>query len=299
MEVPLPALESVAGLFDGTTTYPLSVVAAILLLINWRGLHGAFWRALRQRFRFWSYPLYLLVLASILATLCKPIVFRKLPVWIGAASPARLLQISATVDATPFLFEYFLGVYIQVYLITVCFAWIRGLSFGEEHLFQFAIRRFSYVLKWSGVVLLVGILIVHLPRMLAYFMNIPDVLDYLPIERALMCGLILIFSSVQISLVLHNETLGAAMRAHRQFLRENAARYGWFLLIAGIHFFFLAACDAIVRNAIADRMMALLGWKIVYVCFRGLITGWLLASWVCLYRQCEAGRAGRESWIQY
>jgi hypothetical protein len=184
-------------------------------------------------------------------------------------------------------------------LITVCFAWIRGLSFGEERLFQFAIRRFSYVLKWSGLVMLVGILIVHLPRMLAYFMNIPDVLDYLPIERALMCGLILIFSSIQISLVLHNETLRDAMHAHRQFLRENAARFGWFLLIAGIHFFFLAACDAIVRNAIADRMMALLGWKIVYVCFRGLITGWLLASWVCLYRQCEAGRSGQESWIQY
>jgi hypothetical protein len=299
MEVPLPALESVAGLFDGTTTYPLSVVAAILLLINWRGLHGAFWRALRQRFRFWSYPLYLLVLASTLATLCKPIVFWKLPVWIGAASTSRLFQISATVDAVAFLFEYFLGVYIQVYLITVCFAWIRGLSFGEEPLFQFAIRRFSYVLKWSGLVMLVGILIVHLPRMLAYFMNIPDVLDYLPIERALMCGLILIFSSIQISLVLHNETLRDAMHAHRQFLRENAARFGWFLLIAGIHFFFLAACDAIVRNAIADRMMALLGWKIVYVCFRGLITGWLLASWVCLYRQCETGRAGQESWIQY
>jgi hypothetical protein len=299
MEVPLPALESVAGLFDGTTTYPLSVVAAILLLINWRGLHGAFWRALRKRFRFWSYPLYLLVLASVLATLCKPIVFWKLPAWIGAASTSRLFQISATVDAVAFLFEYFLGVYLQVYLIAVCFAWIRGLSFGEEQLFQFAIRRFSYVLKWSGVVLLVGILIVHLPRMLAYFMNIPDVLDYLPIERALMCGLILLFSSVQISLVLHNETLGDAMRAHRQFLRENAARFGWFLLIAGIHFFILTACDAIVRNASADRMMALLSWKIIYVCFRGLITGWLLASWVCLYRQCETSRSGRETWIQY
>jgi len=241
----------------------------------------------------------LLVLASVLATLCKPIVFWKLPAWIGAASTSRLFQISATVDAVAFLFEYFLGVYIQVYLIAICFAWIRGLSFGEEQLFQFAIRRFSYVLKWSGVVLLVGILIVHLPRMLAYFMNIPDVLDYLPIERALMCGLILIFSSVQISLVLHNETLGDAMRAHRQFLRENAARFGWFLLIAGIHFFILTACDAMVRNASADRMMALLSWKIIYVCFRGLITGWLLASWVCLYRQCETSRSGRETWIQY
>jgi hypothetical protein len=299
MDVPLPALESVAGLFDATTTFPLSVVAAILLLINWRGLHGTLWRALRKRFRFWSFPIYLLVFASVLATLCKPIVFWQLPVWLGSASTARLFQISASVDAVAFLFEYFLGVYIQVYLITVCFAWIRGLSFNEESLFQFAIRRFSYVLKWSGVVLLVCTLIVHLPRVLAYFMNIPDVLDYLPIERALMCALILAFSSVQISLVLHNESLREAVRAHREFLRNNAGRFGWFVLIAAIHFVFITACDIIARNAIADRTIALLGWKIIYACLRGLITGWLLASWVCLYRQCEKGRAGQESWIQY
>lgn len=299
MEVPLPALESVAGLFDATTTYPLSVVAAVLLLINWRGLHGAFWRALRKRFRFWSFPIYLLVFASVLATLCKPIVFWRLAAWIGTVSTSRLFQISASVDAVAFLFEYFLGVYIQVYLITVCFAWIRGLSIGEEALFRFAVRRFSYVLKWSGIVLLVSTLLIQLPRVLAYFMNIPDVLDFLPIERALMCVLILAFSSVQISLVLHNENLREAVRAHREFIRENAGRFGWFLLIAAIHFFFITACDVIVRNAIADRMIALLGWKIIYVCARGLITGWLLASWVCFFRQSERTRAGQESWIEY
>ena len=49
-ETPLPALEGVAGIFDNaTTTYPLSVIAAVLMLMNWRGLHGAFVRALRQR----------------------------------------------------------------------------------------------------------------------------------------------------------------------------------------------------------------------------------------------------------
>src|SRR5213083_1618030 len=37
-EVPLPAIESVAGIFDNATpTYPLSALAAILFLVNWRG----------------------------------------------------------------------------------------------------------------------------------------------------------------------------------------------------------------------------------------------------------------------
>ena len=104
---------------------------------------------------------------------------------------------------------------------------------------------------------------------------------------------------MQISLVLHNESLREAFRAHRQFLSRNTARLGWFLLICALHFFILTACDAIVRGAIADRVAAIMIWKTIYVVVRGLVTGWLLASWVCLFRQCETGRINQETWIKY
>ena len=93
--------------------------------------------------------------------------------------------------------------------------------------------------------------------------------------------------------------LREAIRAHWLFLRNNAGWFGWFLLIAAMHFFLLMAADAIVRGAIADRTMAIIIWKVVYVFARGLITGWLLAAWVCLFRQCETGRINQESWIAY
>jgi hypothetical protein len=299
-ETPLPALEGVAGLFDNaTTTYPLSVVAAVFMLINWRGLHGALVRALRKRYRVWGYLVYLILLLSALASLLKPIVFWRLPEWSGLVPAAGLLQISAIVDASAFIFEYLLGVYIQVYLITVCLAWIKGVSFEEGELFRFAMRRFSYVLEWAGIVAAVSTLIVRLPLVLAYFRNIPGVLDYLPIARVLMSGLIIGFCSVQISLALHNETLIAAMRAHGHFIRQNAGRLGWFLVICGIHFFTIMICDAIVRSAIADRLGALLLWKFSFAFLRGIVTGWLLASWVCLFRQCETRRMNQEKWIQY
>ncbi|HEV2842310.1 MAG TPA: hypothetical protein VGW39_13375 [Chthoniobacterales bacterium] len=299
-EVPLPALEGVVGIFDNaTTTYPLSVLAAVLLLLNWRGLHGALFQALRKRYRIWGYAIYLILLISVLATLLKPIAFWRLPEWGGEAPSAGWLQLSATIDAVAFIFEYLFGVYIQVYLITVCLAWIKGLSFHEGDLFRFAMRRFSYVLEWAGVVVIVGTLFVRGPLLLAYFRSLPGVLDYLPLQRLIMSGLIIAFCSVQVSLVLHNESLGAAFRAHREFIRRNLVRLGWFLLIAGMHFFFLTACDAIVRGAVADRVVAVIGWKIIYVCLRGLITGWLLASWVCLFRQCETERADQETWIRY
>src|SRR5882724_6313221 len=219
-EVPLPTLENVAGIFDNaTTTYPLSVIAAVLILANWRGLHGALLGALRKRYHFTSVFIYLILLLSAFASLLKPIVFWRLPEWGGLVSAAGLLQISASVDAVAFIFEYLFGVYIQVYLITVCLAWIKGVSFEEGELFRFAMRRFSYVLEWAGIVVVVSTLVVRLPLLLAYFTNIPGVLDYLPIERVFMSGLIIAFCSVQISLALHNETLGVAFRAHRDFIR--------------------------------------------------------------------------------
>lgn len=299
-ESPLPALEGVAGIFDNaTTTYPLSAIAAVMMLMNWRGLHGEFVRALRKRFRIGGYFLYVVLLFSAIAALLKPIVYWALPLWGGLLPAAELLQTSASIDAFAFVFEYLLGVYIQVYLIAVCFAWIRGLSFEEGELFRFAMRRFSYVLEWAGVVALVGTVIVRLPLLLAYFMNIPDVLDYLPIERALMCGLIITFASVQISLALHNETLREAIRAHREFIRNNLNRFVWFLLICGIHFFFLTTADAIVRGAIADRALAMIIWKTIFVFVRGFVTGWLLASWVCLFRRGETGAVYQQAWIEY
>jgi len=298
-ETPLPALEGVAGIFDNaTTTYPLSVLAAVFMIINWRGLHGALLRALWKRYRFWSYFIYLILLLSALASLFKPIVFWRLPEWGGLLPASGLLQISATVDTVAFIFEYLFGVYIQVYLITVCLAWVKGVSFEEGELFRFAMRRFSYVLKWAGIVVLFSTLLVRLPLLLAYFMNIPGVLDYLPIQRSVMSGLIIAFCSVQISLALHNESLGDAIRAHRRFICQNAGPLGWFLLICGIHFFGIMICDAVVRGAIADRLGALFVWKFIFACLRGVITAWLLASWVCLFRQREALRLHQEKWIQ-
>lgn len=299
-ETPLPTLEGVAGIFDNaTTTFPLSAIAALLFLGNWRGLHGALLKAMRQRFKWWSYPIYLALVLSAVASLFKPIVFWRLPVWRGVLPDAVLFQTSASVDAAASVFEYLFGVYIQVYLITVALAWIKGLGFTEAALFQFAVRRFSYVLKWAGLVVLVSTLLVRLPLLLAYFINLPGVLDYQRPARYIMSGLILAFCSVQISLVLHNEKLREGLRAHFDFLRRNFVRFGWFLLICALHFFLLSALDAITREAMADRVAAQILWATFYVCLRGFVTGWLLASWVCLFRQCETARINRETWIRY
>src|SRR5438874_4700445 len=202
-EAVLPAIESMAGIFDNaTTTYPCSVIAAILLLTNWRGLHGALWRALRKLYRGGSIPIYLLLLISVLAALAKPLVFWRLPAWNNELSTAHLLKISASVDAISFIFEYFVGIYIQVYLIMVCLAWIKGLSFRERALFEFAVRRFSYVLGWAGIVVAVIMLVLRLLLLLAYFVYVSEVLVYLPLQCFFLWSLFFIFFSVFVLLLL-------------------------------------------------------------------------------------------------
>ncbi len=243
----LRTVESVAGIFDAAaTTYPLSVLAAVLLILNWRGLHISLVRALRKQFRLGGWLIYLGLLVSALASLVKPLIYWRLPEWARFLSPAHLLQTSAAVDTVAFLFEYLCAVYIQVYLITVSLAWIKGLHFGEEALLGFAMRRFSFVLKWAGLVIVASTLLLRVPVLIGFFREVPDLL---PFGRYAMAAFILCFGSMQISLVLHNERLRDAFRAHGQFVRRHSFRFGWFLLICAVHYWFLAFADETIRAA--------------------------------------------------
>ena len=296
----LHTAESVAGIFDAAaTTYPLSVVAALLLIFNWRRLHVSLVRALRRQFGAGGWLIYLAVLLGALASLCKPAIYWLLPDRAGFMTAARFLQTSAAVDTIAFIFEYLCAVYLQVYFIAIALVWIKGAHFREGELLRFAIRRFSFVLKWIGIVILASTLLLRVPLLVAYFRALPGVLDYLPVGRALMAIIIVLFAAMQISLVLHNESLREAFRAHWRFVRRHAYRFFWFLLVAGLHYWFLSLADVVIRDAAVDRPLALLAWKILYVFARSFVTAWLLASWVSLFRQCEIGNVNREAWIRY
>ena len=299
-ESALHALESLAGIFDAaTTTYPLSFLAALLLLANWRGLHFALVKALHQRFGIAGWLIYLAVLVSALASLLKPLIYWLQPDRARFLTPAHFLQVSAAIDTVAFIFEYLCAVYLQVYLIAVAFAWVKGVTFRTGDLLRFAVRRFSFVLRWVGLVILASTLLLRVPLLVAYFRELPGVLDYLPIGRCVMALLVLSFATMQISLVVHNETLSEALQAHLQFLRRHAVRFGWFLLIGGVHFWFLALADTTMRTAATGRVLVLILWKLIFIILHALVTGWLLASWVSLFRQCEIGRVNRERWIRY
>ena len=164
-------MENLAGIFNNlVTTYPFSALAAALLLTNWDGHYKVLRRALSRRFGRLGWVISLAISLCALAAILKPALYATLPALGHWFNGRFLLQGSALVDWMSFLFEYLLGVCIQVYLILMVYAWVRGTAFRKAQLLDFAIRRLSYVLKWAGVVMLLSTLCIHLPLIL---INVP------------------------------------------------------------------------------------------------------------------------------
>ena len=306
----LPALENVAGIFNNiVTTFPCSAIAAILLLVNWQGHHAVLLRALRHRFNAWGWFAYFAISLCATAAILKPLLYGpSLPALANAfpQSGIFLLHLAFIIDWLSFIFEYLFGVYIQIYLILLVYVWIRGLTYTSRHLVDFALRRSSFVLKWATLVILLSSILIHLPIILSSFPLFAGIfppegtIDYTNrVARPLLSVFLILFSTVQITLTFHSESLRRALRDHLLFIKRNAWPFAWFILIAAIHFFVLAAVNLSLVRGFGERTAIIVAWRLIYPFFGAIVSAWLLSAWVCLFKRCETGRAHPEDWIKF
>ncbi len=311
-ESPLPALESVAGIFNCVfSTFPVAALAALLLLVNWQGHQTVMRRALRQRFGGFGWLVYAGVLLAALAALAKPCLYVAPQIIIGCGgSPAAELtwfQWAPVAAWIGFLFEYLFGVCMQIYLILLAYVWVRGLTFTHSHLLDFAIRRCSFVLKWALVVMLLSSVFIDLPLILK---NFPAFQSWFPdnadlsdgrqqVARAVLTCILLLTSTVQITLVFHSEALRKALRDHWHFVARYVWPFGWFLIVAALHFYLLQVALGLVLRGLGEETAAGVAWGLVTPWLRAVVAAWLLASWVCLFKRCDTGRSESEEWIQF
>jgi hypothetical protein len=284
----LPALETVAGLFNNVvTTFPVAVLAAVGLLLNRRRSLTQLFMVLHRRFGFWAWLLVLAVLVGALATIGKAILYFQ-PAWIPVAWIAQWGPAVASLGA---LFEYVFGVGVQAYLILHAYAWVRGLSFDRAALREVAIRRLGAAAKWAGLVLLAQVLLIELPMVLSFARGWPAppnaMEDWLHAARLSLAVALLLFASMQAWLTLHGETLGRAWWAHWRMLRHHAWSIAWFLIIAAMHCFALQFLRAVVLQGLGEDTAPGVLWTLVWPLFLGVVGGWLLAAWVCLFKRCE------------
>src|SRR6266853_1209214 len=285
----LPAAESVAGIFNNlVTTFPLACVAAVLLLMNWQGHQLVLQRALRKRFGLRGWLACAGILIAALAVIATVLLYAAPPLLRFAERAALLwFQWAPVVVWIAFLFEYFFGVCIQIYLILLAYCWVRGIGFDPARLLDFAIRRFSFVLKWAAVVVALSSLFIDLPLILKNFAPFQSLLPADPetiefrgrLARAALAGFLLIFPTMQITLTFHNESLRKALRDHAQFLRRHWWPFGWFLVIAGIHFYLWVWANRICQDALGDGTSPGILWSLLAPWINGVVGAWLIASW--------------------
>ena len=291
----LPAFETLAGIFNClVATFPVSALAAILLLINRGGHHGVLIRALQKRLGIAGWAVHLGIVVCALAAIAKPLLYIA-PQILGPSSAATetVLQWSRVVASLSFLFEYLCGLFVQIYLILLAFIWVRGLTFTHAHLVDFSIRRFSSVVKWAGIVMLLSVLFIEAPLILrgfpafaGWFPEQEAFAHRLAIARGLLALFALVAAAMQITLVFHSESLATALRDHREFLTHHWWPFAWFVIVAALHTFALHSLQRIVAMGLGEGTAAWVLWTLLFPWIAGVVLGWLLASWVCVYKRC-------------
>ena len=291
----LPAFETLAGIFNClTATFPVAAIAAILLLINRGGHHGVLIRALQKRFGVFGWAAHFGIVVCALAAIGKPLLYIA-PQLFGLSLEASesWMQWSQVVVWLSFLFEYLCGLFVQTYLILLAFIWVRGLTFTRDHLVDFSIRRFSSVVKWAGVIMVLSTIFIDAPLMLrnfapfaGWFPEQEAFAHRLAIARLTLAVLALLFATMQITLVFHGETLAAALRDHRRFLRHHWWPFAWFLIVAALHCYALCAVQRAVEFGLGKGTAGWVAWSLLFPWIAGLVAAWMLASWVCVYKRC-------------
>jgi uncharacterized membrane protein len=307
----LPALESTAGIFNSLViTFPGSAIAALLLLGNWQGHHAVLARALQKRFVRTGWLVHAAIILCAIAAFAKPLIYAAPQLFKAMDAPPAMnllwLQWGPVIAWLAFLFEYLLGVCIQIYLILLAYTWVRGLTFHHAHLLDFAIRRFSYVVKWAVIVMALSTLFIDAPLIMK---NFPAFAGFLPEEeilatrlgqaRACLATFLLLTATMQIMLTFHNESWRKAMRDHLRFIARRWWPFGWFVLVAAMHFFILHATDLAVRRGVGEGTALWVGWSLLFPWIAGVVAAWLLATWVCVFKRCDTTRSETRSWIQF
>ena len=305
----LDGIEALAGLFNNVvTTFPFSAIAAVMLLVNWEDHHRTLRKALVKRLGRWAWLVHAGILLCALSAVVEPVLFGPSLIYLNRVAPGLLIvRWSALIDWLSSLFAYLFGVGVQVYLILIVYTWLRGLNWTPVHLMDLAIRRFSFVVKWAAVVMVISSLLIDLPRVFALLFRFDDplflnhILVYTDrIARPLLALFLIFFSTMQITLTFHSETLGKAVAQHLQYLRRFWWQLSWFLLIAALHLFGFALLNrTLLLGFGGDSTVAGLIWNFVHPVLGALLAAWLLSSWVSLYKRCETGRIQAPDWIPF
>ena len=296
----LAALDRLADLFLLCfPAAPLAALGALLFLFgNWLRLHETLIHHLRMRKRPLEWFLYGGLLLSALAAIVQPLAA------YGSVSRLRyhvpgllLIHDSVVVASLAFLFEILFGVAVQLYLIHCVALWIRNQPFNHREVMAEALPQAWPVLQWAAVIALLKLGLVVLPERLCHTPPVDQWLHPRVIAtvvengtRPLLAVLLIAAASFQATLAFQSRTLKGAFRDHYRFLRQHGWEAVWFLLVAYLHFFAAELLHHIVALGLKQGGALLHLWRLVCTAGWAFLGAWLLAAWICLFRQSALHR---------
>ena len=108
------------------------------------------------------------------------------------------------------------------------------------------------------------------------------------IARGIIAVVLLLFAAMQITLTFHSESLAKAFHDHLRFLRGHWWSFGWFLVVAAMHFYLTLVFLNLVQLGLGDGTSLGIAWGLLTPWVNGFVAAWLLASWVCYYKHGDA-----------
>ncbi len=146
----------------------------------------------------------------------------------------------------------------------------------------------------AGVVLLATFFLIHLPLLISYLWITQQtdftkaVVEYIEqTARPLISVALILFCSIQVTLILHNETLREAVHEHAQLARRHWSRIVWFLFVAGLHLFAISWLSDFIVESFPRYSVPNLLFSALFTVGRSFLAAWFLASRVCLYRASQ------------
>jgi hypothetical protein len=189
---------------------------------------------------------------------------------------------------------------------------VRGITFSAQHLRDFALRRFSLVMRWALVVVVLSSLLINLPLILknfdfsaGWFGKEGTELDawmldtWIITARRILAGILVLFATMQITLIFHSESLRRALGDHFRFVGRYSWPLAWFLVVALVHFFLLHFLDALLTVGLGEGTALWVAWKLLFPLLAAFMGAWLLTAWVIVYRHVDTAQAGKSEWIDF
>ena len=89
------------------------------------------------------------------------------------------------------------------------------------------------------------------------------------------------------------------MRDHFRFVRKNALALAWFLMTAFVTVYGFHFLNSVLVSGLGEGTALGILWLLAAPTIQAFLLGWLLASWVCVFKRADTGRSQDENWVAF